>query len=100
MSVQGRFIAKNGLDNNSKTITGVATPVNANDAATKDYVDNKTATLADSGVVAGSYGSATTIPVVTVNSKGIIISASTVDVAATSGGSGLASSNAKNFFFN
>ncbi len=40
MATQKRFQAKNGLDNNSKTITGVANPVNAQDAATKDFSSN------------------------------------------------------------
>lgn len=35
---QKRFIAKNGLDNNSQTITNVANPVNAQDVATRAYV--------------------------------------------------------------
>lgn len=37
---QKRFIAKNGLDNNNQTITNVANPQNAQDAATKSITDN------------------------------------------------------------
>ena len=40
MATQTRFVAKNGLDNNSKTITSVADPVNAQDAATKNFSSN------------------------------------------------------------
>jgi len=39
MAIQTRFVAKNGLDNNSKTITNVAPPVNSTDVANKAYVD-------------------------------------------------------------
>ena len=41
MSTSSRFVAKNGLDNNSKTIVNVANPVNAQDAVTKNYVDTQ-----------------------------------------------------------
>ena len=34
-----RFIAKNGVDNNGKTLANVNTPVNTTDAANKGYVD-------------------------------------------------------------
>lgn len=98
MSVENKFFVKNGLDANSKNIINVLAPVNNTDAANKEYVDNKQ--LDDSGVIAGTYGSSTSIPVVSINSKGIITSATTIEVAATSGGDGLTSSNAKNFFFN
>ena len=91
MATQKRFQAKNGLDNNSKTITGVANPVNAQDAATKDFSSNasnltagtlsaarlpaftgdasvaagtSTITLSNSGATAGTYKS------VTVDAKG------------------------------
>ena len=50
MATQKRFQAKNGLDNNSKTITNVANPVNANDAATKEFSSN--ASNLTSGMIA------------------------------------------------
>jgi fructose-1,6-bisphosphatase len=99
MSTTNKFKARFGLDNNNNTITNVDTPVNGTDAANKSYVD-AAATLADTGVTAGSYGSSTTIPVLTISSTGLVTAASTIDVAATSGGGGIASSDAKNFFFN
>ena len=46
-------------------------------------------TLANSGVTAATYGSATGIPILTVDAKGRIISASTTPVAASIGGTGL-----------
>jgi len=40
VGILSRFIAKNGLFNNGKTLTGVDTPVNGTDAANKDYADS------------------------------------------------------------
>jgi len=50
-----RFIAKNGLDNNTQTITNVADPVNAQDAATRAFV------LANAGGGAGAATAETLI---------------------------------------
>lgn len=40
MSTSKRFIAKNGVDNNNNTIQNVSDPVNAQDAATKNFSVN------------------------------------------------------------
>ena len=39
MAMQKRFIVKNGVDNNSNSIINVSNPTNAQDVATKSYVD-------------------------------------------------------------
>lgn len=45
MATNSRFIAKNGLDNNGKTITNVADPVNASDVATRSFVLSNSSSL-------------------------------------------------------
>ena len=76
------------LDNDSIATSKIAagalptdvTIVNANVSATAAIANSK---LADSGVSAGTVGSSTAIPVVTVNSKGIITNTSTTAVDST-----------------
>lgn len=97
MGSQKRFLARNGLDNNSQTIVNVGGPVNATDAVNKEYSDNAgnlstgvvpgarmpaftgdatsaqgttALTLADTGVAAGTYKS------VTVDAKGRVVNGS------------------------
>jgi hypothetical protein len=108
MGLSKKFIAKNGLDNNSQTISNVADPVNAQDAVTKNFgtnasnlatgtvaagrlpafsgdasstVGTSVLTLSTSGVTAGTYGSASLIPVIAVDAKGRVTSASTQSVS-------------------
>ena len=103
-----RFIAANGLDGNSKTITGLIDPVNATDAVTKQFAANATnltagtvpasvmpaytgdatssagsigLTLATVNPNVGAFGSATAVPVITVNGKGLVTAVSTVSIS-------------------
>ena len=107
-----RFIAVNGLDANSKTIINVTDPVNAQDAATKNFVTNAsnlatgtvpvaqlpaftggdatssagstTLTLSTVNTNVGSFGSTSAIPVITVDGKGRITAVTTAAVASSS----------------
>jgi hypothetical protein len=47
-----------------------------------------TITLANSGVTSGTYGSATAIPIIQIDSKGRVVSASSITFSAGGGGSG------------
>lgn len=108
-----RFVAVNGLDANSKTITNVTDPVSAQDAATKNFATNAsnlatgtvpaaqlpaftggdvtssagstTLTLTtQAGLTAGSYGSGSAIPTITVDAKGRITAVSTTAAGSSS----------------
>jgi hypothetical protein len=103
-----RFIGANGIDGNNKTITNVTDPVNAQDVSTKNFSSN--ATNLTSGTVAasvmpaltgdatssagntaltlatvnsnvGSFGSSTSVPIVTVNAKGLVTGVTTASIS-------------------
>lgn len=69
MATSRRFQARNGLDNNSLTLIGVATPVNTTDAANKAYADTKLAltggTLSGNLTIDGTAAAANTATVLT-----------------------------------
>lgn len=103
-----RFIGANGLDGNNKTITNVTDPVNAQDASTKNYSSNASnlasgtipatvmpahtgdatsssgslaLTLATVNSDVGAFGSATSVPIITVNAKGLVTGVTTASIS-------------------
>lgn len=79
MSTKKRTFAKYGLDSNGNTHVNVADPVNPQDASTKNFSINASnlttgtllaSLLANSGIIAGTYGTATKVPTVTYDNKG------------------------------
>ena len=54
-----RFIAKNGLDNNSNSILNVLDPVNAQDGCTANYVSS--ASNLNTGLISGINGSSSLV---------------------------------------
>lgn len=105
----GMTTSASTLDANGNTITGLANPVAVSDAATKGYVDSQltsfgapisgltgdvtatgpgtvAATLSNTGVSAGTYGSATNVGTFTVDAKGRLSAASNVAITGVAPG--------------
>lgn len=87
MAANKRFVAKNGIDNNGNTIANVAQGTSDDDVATRGYardasnIDIGTLNpdrLALSGVLADTYGTAQAIPILTIDNKGRVTSATSV----------------------
>jgi hypothetical protein len=96
MATQKKFIAKNGIDNNSNSIINVVNPTNAQDVATKSYVDGLSANTYTQGqanslfapiaspTFTGTVTSPTFVGSLTGTSTGL-----SVTLAVASGGTGL-----------
>ncbi len=85
MATQKRFLAKNGVDNNSQTLVNVADPVNAQDAVTKNfgattYATAAQGTLATNALPASSYTAADVLSMLkTVDGSGSGVDADLLD---------------------
>ncbi len=91
------FICAADVDTNSGgTVTSVATGTGLSGGP---ITSTGTISIADTGVTAGIYGSATTIPVITVNAQGQITTATTASIpTASTGTTGLLTSTDWNTF--
>ena len=89
MATKTRFVAKNGLDNNSNTITSVADPVNAQDAATKNFSSNAnnltSGTVADARIPSLNWSKITTGKPTTLSGYGITDAVSTASRGVANG---------------
>ena len=73
------YFANSIVDSNEDVVFGKNGTLHANNTINNGSI--RDVHLEDSGVSAGSYGSTTAIPVITVNAKGIVDTLSTVSVA-------------------
>ena len=80
-----------GGTNRRSDMTRVRKYINTSFSSAFTVASDGTATLANSGVTGATYGSSTAIPIVTVNSKGLITSATTTAVDSTTIENGSAS---------
>ena len=89
MATKTRFVAKNGLNNNSNTITSVADPVNAQDAATKNFSSNAnnltSGTINDARIPSLNWSKITTGKPTTLSGYGITDAVSTASRGVANG---------------
>lgn len=89
MATKIRFVAKNGLDNANNTITNVANPVNANDAATMEFASNASnltsGMIADTRIPALNWYKITTGKPTTLSGYGITDAVSTASRGVANG---------------
>jgi hypothetical protein len=84
----GNVSASNVISSNNIFATGNVIAGNLNVTGNITGTLSSSASLPNSGVTAGTYGNATIVPVITIDDKGRITSASNVVISASGGGGG------------